>query len=276
MKKITTAIIPVAGLGTRLLPLTKSVPKELLPIYNKPVIQYIVDEAVQAGITKIIFVISHEKLAIKNYFEPSDSLQSLLTERKKTVELQMLSDLESAAEFEFAYQDIPHGDGHAIQQALPFLTANEDVVVLFGDDLVDNPGGQNAVEQLLEKYYAVQAPVLLLQEVPKSETFRYGIVDLVNKESFQVKKLVEKPTPEKAPSNLAIVGKYILTASVLKKLNQASVGDGELRLADVLSDMLVEKEPLFAVSVRGTRFDTGQIRGLMEASHHFFVQGSLN
>ena len=189
MKKITTAIIPVAGLGTRLLPLTKSVPKELLPIYNKPVIQYIVDEAVQAGITKIIFVISDDKKSIQNYFENNKNSTGLLSKRNKLKELALLKNIESAAEFCFAFQNEPHGDGHAIQQALSFLKNDEDVVVLFGDDLVDNPGGQNAVEQLIEKYEQVVAPVVLLQEVPKSETFRYGIVDLVDKNNFQIKNI---------------------------------------------------------------------------------------
>ncbi|PID70589.1 UTP--glucose-1-phosphate uridylyltransferase [bacterium DOLZORAL124_38_8] len=274
MKNITTAIIPVAGLGTRLLPLTKSVPKELLPVYDKPVIQYIVDEVVQAGIKKIIFVISAEKESIRDYFLPNEKLNKMLAERQKSDILSVLQTVETAAEFQFVFQSHPYGDGHALQQALPFVPEGESVVVLFGDDLVDNPGGQNAVEQLMEQYEKQASPVLLLQEVPLADTVRYGIVDWEDAQNRKIKQLVEKPIPAEAPSNLAVIGKYILTADVLQALANATVTDGELRLADILSEYLSNKKDVFGVPVRGVRFDTGQIKGLVEASHHFFVQGN--
>ncbi len=243
MKKITTAIIPVAGRGTRLMPLTKTTPKELLPVYNRPVIDYIVQEARDAGIKKIILVISMEKEMIRDHFRGQDDV-------------------------EFVYQDEPLGDGHAIAQALELLRKDETVLVSFGDELIDNKGGGNAAKQLIEAYGKSNLSVIGLQNVPRALVSKYGIVKLDASET--VEKIQEKPKTEKAESTLAIVGKYILTPDVLGKLHHTEAHpDGEIRLSGTFQKMLEANEKLSACVIDGERFDTGSFDGLLAAGNHF-------
>lgn len=243
MKKVKTAIIPVAGRGTRLMPLTKTTPKELLPVYNRPVIELIVQEAFDAGIEKAILVISEEKESIRSHFEDDSRIS-------------------------FVYQNAPKGDGHAIAQAIPELEEGESVLVLFGDELIDNAGGKNAAAQLIERFEKTQAPIIGLQNVPRAQVSKYGIVQLDSQE--EVETIQEKPVVEAAFSTLAIVGKYVLTPEVLDLLHDTEAhADGEIRLSGTFQKMLSNTQKLSACVIDGERFDTGSFDGLLAAGNHF-------
>lgn len=269
MKKIRTAVIPVAGMGTRLLPVTKAVPKELLPIFDRPAVQLIAEEAIAAGIEKIIFVIHPTKEAIRAHFTRDHDLHEQLQSKKKHDFSNTLQKIEDAADFRFVYQHDPLGDGHAVLQALPELDEDESFVVLFGDDLVDNSDGPNAVHQLIEKHERHGSPVVLLQEVPKEDTKMYGVVAM--DDDHRVSEIVEKPDPADAPSNFAVVGKYILTPRVLEVLREIDPQkDGEIRLSGAFDRMVRAGEDLHGRPLDGKRFDTGHLEGLLEAALHFF------
>jgi len=243
MKKVRTAVIPVAGRGTRLLPLTKTTPKELLPVYDRPVIEHIVQEAQDAGIENIILVISDGKESLRHHFAENNAVICV-------------------------YQDEPLGDGHAIAQAIPELEADEPVLVLFGDELIDNAGGQNAAQQLIETFEKTNVSVIGLQNVPRAQVSRYGIVQLDSQEGVET--IQEKPTVEAAFSTLAIVGKYILTPEVLKMLHDTDAhADGEIRLSGTFQKMLENDQKLTACVIQGERFDTGSFEGLLAAGNHF-------
>jgi len=273
-KSVKTAIIPVAGMGTRLLPITKAIPKELLPIYDRPAVQHIAEEAIEAGIERIIFVIHPDKDAIKHHFTHNPKLKEQLLEKKKDHIVDHFDWLENVVKFDFAYQHEALGDGHAILQAVPMLEKGESVVVLFGDDIVDNPDGKNAVEQLLEKHEQHQSPIILLQEVPNEDTYRYGIVDIAD-DHHQIKTIVEKPKPAEAPSNLAVVGKYVLTPEVLQVLSSIDPHkDGEIRLSGAFESLVNDGHTIHGRPLDGHRFDTGHIDGLLEAALHFFQKST--
>jgi UTP--glucose-1-phosphate uridylyltransferase len=243
MKKVRTAIIPVAGRGSRLMPLTKTTPKELLPIYDRPVVELIVQEAFNAGIEKVILVISTEKESIRSHFSDNEHIS-------------------------FVYQNEPLGDGHAIAQVIPELEADEPVLVLFGDELIDNEGGKNAAEQLIETFEKTNLSVIGLQSVSRAQVSKYGIVQLDSHE--QVETIQEKPTIEAAFSTLAIVGKYILTPDVLALLHETEAhSDGEIRLSGTFQKMITENKKLSACVIDGERFDTGSFDGLLAAGNHF-------
>lgn len=269
MKKIRTAVIPVAGMGTRLLPVTKAIPKELLPIFDRPAVQLIAEEAIAAGIEKIIFVIHPSKEAIRAHFTRDHALHEQLQAKQKHGFSDALQKMEDAADFRFVYQLDPLGDGHAVLQALPELDPDESFVVLFGDDLVDNGAGPNAVQQLMEKHERHGSPVVLLQEVPNEDTKMYGVVAV--DDDHRVHAIVEKPEPADAPSNLAVVGKYVLTPRVLEVLQQIDPHrDGEIRLSGAFDRMVQAGELLHGRPLDGKRFDTGHLEGLLEAALHFF------
>ncbi len=269
---IKKAILPVAGLGTRFLPATKAQPKEMLPVFDTPAIQFIVEEAVAAGIEEIIIVIGPGKSAIKNHFEPAPELESILEARGKLKELEIVRHISSMANFHYVQQDEPLGDGHAILCAEDFLEADESVVVLFGDDLVDNEAGKNAVEQLLSIYQEKSEPVILLNKIQPEETKKYGVVGLDEQETQQVKinKFIEKPEPEEAPSDLGVVGKFILTPEIITLLKQQKAGsDGEIRLAQAFDQYLQGGEALWGKVLEGQRFDTGDKQGFLAATLHY-------
>ena len=264
------AILPIAGLGTRFLPWTKVVPKELLPLGNQPIIGLLVDECLACGINDICFVISHGKELIPQYFSPDAALEAELEKRGK---LDLLKQLQryDAVNFHIVYQEEQLGDGHAIMQASDWVSSDA-VAILFGDDLI--MGKKTGLEQLADAYEKLPengngSAILCLENVPKELVSRYGIVDIDPKESKdrlkRVKGLVEKPKPELAPSTLGIVGKYIIPRSTFDVFPTLS-GDHhtEIRLIEALIKQL-PTTPIYGYEVEGTRLDTGTPEGYRKA-----------
>lgn len=267
---IRKAIIPVAGLGTRFLPASKAQPKEMLAVVDKPIIQYIVEEAVKSGIEEIIFVTSIGKRAIEDHFDRNFELEYRLQQKKKAKELTLVSSIGKLAKFAFVRQSKPLGDGHAILSALPFVDAHEPVAVLFGDDIID--GKMPALKQLMDVYESYHDPVVALQAVPKREVSNYGVVggtplaDCV----FQINAFVEKPAVKDAPSNLIAIGRYILTPDIFSTLSKQKVSkDGEIRLADAFATHLKNKQALYGCIFEGTRYDCGSKLGFLKAQVEF-------
>lgn len=253
----------MAGRGTRFLPATKVVPKELLPIVDKPVIQYLVEEAVESGIEEIIFVISPGKEMIKEHFSHHPELEEALRTKGKQALLEAVEPIHQLAGFQYVYQDEPLGDGHAVLMAEAAVD-NEPFLVLFGDDIVK--GSVPAARQLIEAFEGES--LLATQRIPKEHTLRYGVVDpgaQVGKR-IQVNRLVEKPKPEDAPSDLGVIGKYVCSPEIFSSLKQAQSGhqDGEIRLVDGFNHLKGSQE-VWAVEIEGDRFDTGYPAGLAAA-----------
>ncbi|MDO8649649.1 MAG: sugar phosphate nucleotidyltransferase [Candidatus Peregrinibacteria bacterium] len=273
--KLRQAILPVAGLGTRFLPWTKVVPKELLPIGNQPIIALLVDECMSVGITDICFVISKGKEAIPQYFQSHPELEKTLAKKGKSDALKELNRYDNVR-FSVVYQDEQHGDGHAILQAAPWV--KDDVIaILFGDDLISG-AEHSGLKQLANAYAQVQESleegsplpaILSLENVPRELVNKYGIVDVSAHAPrlHRVKGLVEKPHPNDAPSTLGIVGKYLIPRSTIDLLPSVTSGHGgEIRLIDALKAQL-KTTPIFGYEFLGKRFDTGTPEGYKEAVH---------
>lgn len=255
--EVKKAIIPVAGMGTRFLPVTKALPKEMLPVVDKPVIQYIVEEAVSAGIETIIFVTALGKRAIEDHFDRNFELEYQLQQKNKQGLLEEIKRVERLANFAFVRQRKPMGDGHALLSAAP-LVEDEPVAVIFGDDIVD--AKKPAIGELIETYKRLGAPVLGVKTVPKKSVSRYGIIggEKIGDNEWLVKKFVEKPLPEKAPSREAAVGRYILTPEIFKILKTQKPGvGGEIRIADAFITYIAKGGELYARSFEGDRYDCG-------------------
>lgn len=256
--KIRKAIIPVAGMGTRFLPATKAQPKEMLPVVDKPVIQYIVEEAVNAGIEEIIFVTALGKRAIEDHFDRNFELEYRLEQKNKIKELETIQQVGKLAKFAFVRQNAPKGDGHAILSAAPFVGEDEAVAILFGDDIIT--GKVPAIGQLIALYEKYNDPVVAIQEVPHEDVSRYGVIgglDLGNN-AWEIQKFVEKPKKEEAPSNLAAVGRYVITPEIMRRLKTQEPGkDGEIRLADAFESHLAVGKPLYGCKFEGNRYDCG-------------------
>ena len=241
MEEIKKVIIPVAGLGTRFLPLSKALSKEFFPLVDKPIIQYIVQEVKNSGIKEVIFVIAPGQKTILNYFQKSPELEKVLVKRKKDKILKELKDFEEMFEgisFSFVTQNKPLGDGHAILQAAK-RTDGEPVAVSFGDDVVDSD--EPAILQLINIFKTCNAPVVALKQLPVEKVPAYGVVavEKIANHLYKIKKIVEKPEPSEVPSNLVIVGKYILTPEVFQYLKKAVPSKkGEVILAEVFDKML--------------------------------------
>ena len=269
MKPVRKAILPVGGLGTRLLPATKAVPKEMLTIVDKPLIQYAVEEASAAGIENLIFVIGPDKEAIAQHFDERVELQNALEERGKDDALEAVQ--KSALEpgrYAYVRQSVPLGVGHAIWCAASLIN-REPVAVLLPDDLIlsETP----CVKQLLEVYQRVGGNILAVASVRREETSRYGIVDVGGEsgEIAAVQGIVEKPDPDRAPSTLAVIGRYILQPEVFEALEDQKPGaGGEIQLTDAIAATLGEV-PLHAVRFEGQRFDCGNKLGFVEANVAF-------
>ncbi len=268
MPKIRKAIIPVAGLGTRFLPATKAQPKEMLALVDKPVIQYIVEEAVNSGIEEIIFVTSGTKRAIEDHFDRNFELEYRLKEKGKEAELKEILKISDLARFVYVRQKTPLGDGHALLTAKD-LIGDEPCAVLFGDDVID--GAVPTIKQLIEVYEKTNSPVMAVMEVPKADLKKYGVAKTVDGgTTSRIEALVEKPDPEKAPSNLAVVGRYIITPKVFDELTKLHpAGDGEIRLIDALNAMLQKNEAVYAHKFSGTRYDCGNKTQFLLASINF-------
>jgi len=275
MKKIKKAILPVAGFGTRFLPATKAQPKEMLPIFDTPAIQHIVEEAVEAGIEDIIIVTGRGKRAIEDHFDANFELESALEKKGKMKELELVHSISNLANFVYVRQPKPMGDGHALLCAASLIEPDESVVVLFGDDIVDNSSGKNAVQQLIEVYEDTGNSAILLEEVPENRVNQYGIVDYepTGENHGLIKSFVEKPTPAEAPSNLGVVGKYIITPEIWDYLKKVKPGkDGEIRLGNAFTDCLEAGGNVSGRILSGQRFDTGDKLGFLQATLHFALK----
>lgn len=265
---ITKAIIPVAGFGTRFLPATKAQPKEMLPVVDKPIIQYIVEEAVAAGIKQIIFITSQNKRAIEDHFDRNFELEYRLREKGDKKTLGQMLDISDLAQFVYIRQRSPKGDGDAILRARN-LIGDEPCAVFFGDDLVD--AKIPAIKQLMAVYEKYGDPVVCVAPCQKEALSRYGVVGgvQVDKTTLQIKKFVEKPTPEKAPSNLAIFGRYIITPAIFETLAHLKPRkDGEIRLADAMTEY-VKKHSAYAHTLDGTWYDCGNKTNYLRAIINF-------
>lgn len=266
---IKKAILPVAGFGTRFLPATKAQPKEMLPIVDKPIIQYLVEEVVAAGIKEVIFVTGRGKRSIEDHFDHSFELEYNLVEKRKHNLLKEIYKISKLAKFSYVRQPRPRGDGDAVFCARE-LIGNEPCAVLFGDDLVDSK--TPCIKQLMDVYEKYKDSVVALEQVPKEEVFRYGIVDsiLLEARTHQIKNIIEKPKIEEAPSNLSIVGKYIITPDVFDTLEAfiPTKKDDEVRLADALK-LLLRRKPVYGYEFEGKRYDCGTKLGFLKATVDF-------
>lgn len=264
--RVKKAIIPVAGLGTRFLPATKAQPKEMLPVVDKPVIQYIVEEAVASGIEEIIFVTSMGKRAIEDHFDRNFELEYRLEEKKKKKELEEVARISKLAKFAFVRQGAPLGDGHALLSALSFVDEHEPVAVLFGDDIIASK--IPALKDLIETYDRYSDPIITVSEVPKKEVSRYGVIDgkKVSDGLWEISGFVEKPSPEEAPSNLIFAGRAIITPEIMKILGTQKAGrDGEIRLANAFETYLKKGRAIYAKLHEGKRYDCGTKLGFLIA-----------
>ena len=266
---ITKAILPVAGFGTRFLPATKSQPKEMLPIVDKPVVQYIVEELVASGIEDIIFVTGRGKRSIEDHFDVSYELEMSLAEKQKHDILKEIQHISNLARFTFVRQKTPKGDGDAINQASHLIGKDEAVMVVFGDCVYDSKNPNS--KQLIKAYEKYKAPIIGLAEVSMDEVSKFGVIDgkQVDKTIWKINSFVEKPKKEEAPSNLAVPGKYVLTPEVFRRLGKLKEWkSGEQRLADVFDAMLQERKPLYGCMLEGEWLDTGDKFNFVKATIH--------
>jgi len=264
MKKIRKAIIPAAGMGTRFLPATKAMPKEMLPILDKPTIQYIVEEAVASGIEDIIIVTGKGKRAIEDHFDHAFELEANLEEAGKFDLLEKVNQSTNLVDIHYIRQKEPKGLGHAVWSARKFI-GDEPFAVLLGDDIVDNSGGIPCLKQLMDQFEQTHSPVIGVQTVPEEETYRYGIVDPLKRDGrrYQVKGFIEKPALGTAPSNLAIMGRYVLTPEIFRFLEKQEAGaGGEIQLTDAITK-LNEIQRVFAYDFEGFRYDVGEKIGFI-------------
>jgi UTP--glucose-1-phosphate uridylyltransferase len=272
MKPITRAVIPAAGLGTRFLPATKATPKEMLPIVDKPTIQYIVEEALKSGIEDIIIITGRSKRAIEDHFDRSIELELTLEETGKKELLEMVRQI-SDIRIHYIRQKEPKGLGHAILCAKHFI-GDEPFAVLLGDDVVYNPE-HPALSQLIKVYNQTGATVLGVQEVPEDMVSSYGIVSVQPTEdakTFKVTDMVEKPAMEEAPSRLAVLGRYIITPEIFEILEQTPPGrGGEIQLTDGLKE-LGRRQQIYAYNFQGRRYDVGDKEGFLEATVEYALR----
>ncbi|HDD4382828.1 TPA: UTP--glucose-1-phosphate uridylyltransferase GalU [Staphylococcus aureus] len=271
MKKIKKAIIPAAGLGTRFLPATKAMPKEMLPILDKPTIQYIVEEAARAGIEDIIIVTGRHKRAIEDHFDSQKELEMVLKEKGKSELLEKVQYSTELANIFYVRQKEQKGLGHAISSARQFI-GNEPFAVLLGDDIVESE--VPAVKQLIDVYEETGHSVIGVQEVPEADTHRYGIIDPLTKNGrqYEVKKFVEKPAQGTAPSNLAIMGRYVLTPEIFDYLKTQKEGAGnEIQLTDAI-ELMNNDNQVYAYDFEGERYDVGEKLGFVKTTIEYALK----
>jgi UTP--glucose-1-phosphate uridylyltransferase len=274
MTKIKRAVFPAAGLGTRFLPATKAQPKEMLPLVDKPIIQYAVEEAVNSGLENLVIITGRGKNAIEDHFDVSYELEKLLEERGKPEMLKLVRAVSEMVHIAYIRQKEALGLGHAIMVARDLMN-NEPFAVLLGDDVI--VGDVPCVRQMMDIYDKYQTSIVALMEVPEEETGRYGIIQghpLPEGDGrlFEVQDMVEKPARGKAPSNLAIIGRYILTPSIFKSLEATERGSGgEIQLTDGLRHLL-GREKILAYKFQGKRYDAGDKLGFLEATVEFALK----
>lgn len=267
--KVNKVVFPVAGLGSRFLPATKSIPKEMLPIIDKPLIQYAVDEAIDAGFSELIFITGNTKKAIQDHFKFNLDLNiSNLTEDKKNFLSEMHRVIPSHVSCKYIIQDEPLGLGHAILQAKEAIGEDPFAVVL-ADDLIDSK--QGVLKQMLDHYNDENSSIISVQKIMKSESINYGIIEFkeVNKDLMKIINIVEKPSPENAPSNYGVVGRYILSSKIFSMLDKVSAGVGnEIQLTDAIK-LLLKTNPIYSYKFSGTRHDCGTKIGFIKANIAF-------
>jgi len=264
--KISKAIFPVAGLGTRFLPATKANPKEMLPIVDKPLIQYAVEEAVSAGITELIFVTNSSKRAIEDHFDSNFELEMALQEKGKQDLLNIVKGiLPEGVSCAYIRQKSPQGLGHAVLCAKQ-LMMNEPFAVLLADDLIDG-GAKPCLQQMVEAFASKQHSIVAVQEIEPTEVKKYGIVDVTSQDPIAIiRGIIEKPEVQDAPSRLGVVGRYILTPHIFNLLENTQQGSGgEIQLTDAIAKLL-QNEPVYALRFQGRRYDCGSKLGYLEAS----------
>lgn len=269
--KVRKAVIPAAGLGTRFLPATKAQPKEMLPIVDKPTIQYIVEEAIASGIEDIMIVTGRGKRAIEDHFDKSYELEDILKRKGDDGLLSLVQDISNLVNLNYVRQKEPRGLGHAIHCARSFID-NEPFAVLLGDDIVDSE--VPCLKQLIDVYEKYNTSILGVQRVPERDVSKYGIVAGAQVEDriFKVSDLVEKPEIDKAPSNIAILGRYIISPEIFTYLDKAEPGKGgEIQLTDALRKML-STGSMFAYDFIGKRYDVGNKQGFLEATVEFALK----
>jgi len=258
--EVKKAIIPVAGLGTRFLPLSKSLPKEFFPLVDKPIIQYIIEEVKKSGIEEIVFVVSPKQKMILEHFKKSPEIEKFLAKRNKPAILKEFKEFEELFEgltFSFVTQKEPLGDGHAILQGASKVKG-QPIAVSLGDDIIDSD--TPAILQLINIFKTCSAPVVALKELPRDKVPAYGsvAVEKIAHNLYKIKKIIEKPTPEEIPSNLVIVGKYILTPDVFSYLKKAEPSKkGEIILAEVLDKMLNDGKTIYGYELKGEWLECG-------------------
>lgn len=263
--KITKAVIPAAGLGTRFLPATKAQPKEMLPIVDKPTIQYIIEEAVSSGITDILIITGRNKRAIEDHFDRSIELELELEKKHKDSMLDEIKAISELVNIQYIRQKTPMGLGHAVLCARNFV-ANEPFAVLLGDDVVD--AEVPCLKQLIQIYEHYQSSILGVQQVAYSEVNKYGIIfgQQIAEHTHKVNTLIEKPAVDEAPSNIAILGRYILTPEIFPILETTVPGTGmEIQLTDALK-ALAQKQAVYAYEFAGCRYDVGDKLGFLKAT----------
>lgn len=275
MKKLRKAIIPAAGYGTRFLPATKALPKEMLPIIDKPTIQYIVEEAVAAGIEDIIIVTGKPKRAIEDHFDKNFELEIDLEKKGKLELLEKVRHATNLANIYYVRQKEMAGLGDAILTAKSFI-GDEPFAVLLGDDIVINEK-KPAIKQLIDEYNNTGSSVIGVQKVAENQTHRYGIIDPKNNldRLYEVNTFVEKPAQGTAPSNLAILGRYVLTPGIFKHLEKKYIGaGGEVQLTDAIQ-MLNEEEKVYAYDFEGKRYDVGETDGFVKTTIDFALKSNF-
>ncbi len=267
-KPITKAVFPAAGLGTRFLPATKASPKEMMPLVDKPLIQYVVEEAVSSGIEEVVLITGRAKRAIEDHFDVAFELEEDLKAKGKHKLLSEIQRIANLVTFCYIRQKKALGLGHAVLTAKR-IVGDEPFAVLLGDDIID--ARIPALKQMMDVYKRYPSTILAIQKVPKSQTGQYGVIDAKRIEDgvYLVKDLVEKPSPSEAPSNLAIIGRYILTPEIFGALERTRPGKGgEIQLTDGLR-LLMQKQPIYAYEFSGVRHDAGDKLGFLKATVEF-------
>ena len=269
MKVIKKAVFPVAGLGTRFLPATKANPKEMLPVVDKPLIQYAVEEAMQSGITELIFVTGRNKRSIEDHFDKNVELEASLMASNKSLLLESIrSIIPSHVKCIYTRQSEPLGLGHAVLQAKTIIN-DEPFAVLLADDLTD--AKTPVLKQLISQHQKEQASVIAIEDIPKDKTVQYGIVDVSTSKDnlYKINSIVEKPQPKDAPSTLGVIGRYVFNPEIFDCLEKIKPGKGgEIQLTDAIQ-MLLSQQSIFAYQFEGKRYDCGDKLGFMKASIEF-------